>query len=430
MLKVCKFGGSSLCDAAHFMRVREIVLSDVSRRVVVVSAAGKRHSADHKITDLLYLCHAHLQYHVSCHELWRRIAGRYIEIRDGCGLYTPIEQSLDQIYAALNGAMMQPELASRGEYLSARLMADLLGFSFVDAAQWLQFDSAGNVLTDASYAALASLADGRKIVTPGFYGVLPSGAIHTFSRGGSDVTGALAAAALGADVYENWTDVNGILAADPHIIQHPQTVPQLTFGELQALSAVGMQVLHESAVAPVRQRQIPLHIRSTAHPEQAGTLIRSRCEDCAASSGAIALAGRRGLSMLRLELSSGADCSIQLAEANTILRAAGLRVFHSAVSLGQQTFLLDAPRESDTLHAAAETITRTLQPVQLRLRENLAVLAALCRGAGTASGVLDAVQRAGVPVHHLAQAASCLLMTVNDSQYEAALRAAYPVLAK
>ena len=254
MLTVAKFGGSSLASAERFLRVREIVRADASRRVVVVSAAGKRHAADHKITDLLYLCHAHLQYGVPCRELWRMIAGRYTAIRDGCGLRFPIERELEAIYASLSPATPRDLLASRGEYLAARLMAELLEFTFVDAADWLRFDSAGNVLREASYAALQSLADGRKIVTPGFYGLLPSGAVHTFPRGGSDVTGSLAAAALHADVCENWTDVPGILAADPSVVSRPQSVPYLSYAELQALSAVGMQVLHESAVEPVRRR--------------------------------------------------------------------------------------------------------------------------------------------------------------------------------
>ena len=278
MLKVTKFGGSSLCDSAGFSRVREIVLADPARRVVVVSAAGRRHAAAHKITALLYLCHAHLQYGVSCWDLWRRIADRYREIRDGCCLTLPIEAELDAIYAAMRRDTPQDWIVSRGEYLSARLMADLLGFAFVDAKDWLLFDAAGRVRQAASYAALGSLADGRKIVTPGFYGALPDGTVHTLPRGGSDVTGALAAAALHADLYENWTDVAGVLAADPRLIQNPAPVGQLRYEELQTLSRVGMQILHEDAVAPVRQAQIPLRICNAFEPEKPGTLVRPQVE--------------------------------------------------------------------------------------------------------------------------------------------------------
>lgn len=424
MLKVTKFGGSSLCDAAHFMQVRDIVLSDVSRRVVVVSAAGKRHSADHKITDLLYLCHAHLQYRVSCHELWRRICGRYIEIRDGCGLHTPVEQELEKIYAGLSPAVTQAELASRGEYLSARLMADLLGYAFVDAVDWLQFDHAGNVVPEASYAALQSLADGRKIVTPGFYGALPSGAVHTFSRGGSDVTGALAAAALHADVYENWTDVPGILTADPRIVKNPAPIASLSYPELQLLSGAGTQVLHESAVAPVRAAQIPLQILSTFAPELPGTRIGFEAGAGLEKTGVVGFAGRRAVSMLRVLFREAAR-----ADADTLVRAClaqrGVEVFHNSQGVEGLCLLLIAKPGQDALHAACDEVRRLLPGAQVKLRENLAALLALCRTTREVPKLAAAMESAGVPVHHLVQTPPGALFCVNDSQYETALRAAY-----
>lgn len=421
MLTVAKFGGSSLAGAECFARVRQIVLSDPSRRVIVVSAAGKRHSGDQKITDLLYLCHAHLQYGASCWELWRRVSERYLEIRDGCALQIPIEQELEAIYASLSPATGRDYLASRGEYLSARLMAELLGFAFVDAAEWLRFDCAGRVLYDESYAALQSLADGRKIVTPGFYGRLPSGAIHTFSRGGSDITGSLAAAALHADVYENWTDVPGVLAADPAIVPQPRTTPYLSYRELQALAGVGMQVLHGEAVEPVRARQIPLHIRSTFAPETAGTRIGIAPAEHGGAAENVAFAGRRRLAMLRI---SGLAPE-KTARVPEMLAKEGLPVFQFSAALGEATALVETPDGSDALHAGAERLRAALGTGALKLRENLSVLAALYRGAEAVSRVITAVQNAGVPIHHMIEAAQCLMMVVNDSQYEAALRAAY-----
>ena len=424
MLTVAKFGGSSLASAERFLRVREIVRADASRRVVVVSAAGKRHAADHKITDLLYLCHAHLQYGVPCWELWRMIAGRYTAIRDGCGLRFPIERELEAIYASLSPATEQDYLVSRGEYLAARLMAELLEFTFVDAADWLRFDSAGNVLREESYAALQSLADGRKIVTPGFYGLLPSGAVHTFPRGGSDVTGSLAAAALHADVCENWTDVPGILAADPSVVSRPQSVPYLSYAELQALSAVGMQVLHESAVEPVRRRRIPLQIRSSLEPELPGTRIGSEPAEKNEKNEAAVFAGRRSITMLRAER-QGLEREPELlaAAARTLVRA-GLSVVHLSCGLGQLTALVE-PSGTDALHAAGEALAGALGAEETTLRENLSLIAALCRTPETAPRLTAAIQSAGVPIHHIAERAPCLLMAVNDSQYETALRAAY-----
>lgn len=422
MLKITKFGGSSLADASRFLRVRDIVLSDISRRVVVVSAAGKRHAGDHKITDLLYLCHAHLSYGVSCWDLWRRICDRYIDIRNGCSLQFPIEQELERIYSGLSAQTSCDYIASRGEYLSARLMAELLGYTFVDSAEWLQFDYAGKILYDESYASLQSLADGRKIVTPGFYGVLPNGAVHTFSRGGSDVTGSLAAAALHADLYENWTDVTGILAADPRIVTNPVSIAQLSYEELQALSHVGTQVLHESAVEPVRRRQIPLQIRNTWQPELPGTLIGLPRADCSTEPSIVGFAGRRNLAMLRVFSSGIARQSGEILKA---LSLAGLRVFYSACALEQLTVLIDADGSSERLHECTERLRAGLPEAQLKLRENLSVLAALLRGTDYLPKLVAAVEANGVPVHYLADTRPCLLMIVNDSQYDAALRAAY-----
>ena len=356
MLKVTKFGGSSQCDRAGFSRVREIVLADPARRVVVVSAAGRRPAADHKITDILYLCHAHLQYGVSCWDLWRRIADRYREIRDGCCLTLPIEAELDAIYAAMRRDTPQDWIVSRGEYLSARLMADLLGFEFVDAKDWLLFDAAGRVRQAASYAALGSLADGRKIVTPGFYGALPDGAVHTLPRGGSDVTGALAAAALHADLYENWTDVAGVLAADPRLIQNPAPGGQLRYEELQTLSRVGMQILHEDAVAPVRQAQIPLRICNAFEPEKPGTLVRPQVEP---DGGQICFAGRRKLAMLRLSCPQEPDAETKLAD---VLEQARLSPFSMQSVCGELTALVPMEPGSERLRRLREQAAQALRP--------------------------------------------------------------------
>ena len=381
MLKVTKFGGSSLCDSAGFARVREIVLADPARRVVVVSAAGKRHAADHKITDLLYLCHAHLQYEVSCWDLWRRVADRYREIRDGCALTLPIEAELEAIYAAMDRRTPRDWIVSRGEYLSARLMADLLGFDFVDAKDWLLFDAAGRVRPAASYAALGSLADGRKIVTPGFYGALPDGQIHTLPRGGSDVTGALAAAALHADLYENWTDVPGVLAADPALVQ---------------------------------RAQIPLRICSTLEPETPGTLVRTQLEPGVRQ---ICFAGRRQLALLRL---TGAEEGLA-----ALCRQAEIAPFSLQSVCGETAAILPMAPGSEALHRLQEQAQQTLQPKRCTLRENLSVLAALCRSTASVPALVQAVESGGVPVHLLLKCGECVLLLVNDSQYEQALRAAY-----
>ena len=280
MLKVLKFGGSSLADSSQFAKVKEIVESDSSREVVIVSAPGKRNSDDNKITDLLYLVHAHIRYGVAHDGVLSMIKKRYSEIRKGCGLETAIESIIDETFADVDKKTPVDFIASRGEYFSARLMAEYLGYEFVDAVDWLCFEYNGKVNAEKSEEKLRELKNkyGR-IVTPGFYGAMPNGDIRVFPRGGSDITGALAAAYLGADVYENWTDVSGILMVDPRIVENPKTIARVTYDELRELSYMGASVLHEDTVFPVRIRDIPVNIRNTNAPDDPGTIIREHFDD-------------------------------------------------------------------------------------------------------------------------------------------------------
>ncbi len=277
MLKVTKFGGSSMADAGQYRKIRDILLADKGRKVVVVSAAGKRNKNDNKITDLLYLCHAHSQYGVDCTPVFDMITSRYVEIRDELNLDVNLEQEFAWLKQRVDGkSVTQDELVSRGEYFSAKLMAAYLGFEFVDAADWIRFNLDGSVDKENSYELLQGLVRGKGVVIPGFYGVMPDGHIRTFSRGGSDITGALAAAALDADVYENWTDVSGILMADPRIVEDPKAIAEVTYDELRELSYAGAQVLHEGTILPVREKGIPLNIRNTNDPEHPGTIIKEK----------------------------------------------------------------------------------------------------------------------------------------------------------
>ena len=280
MLKVLKFGGSSLADSSQFAKVKEIVESDSSREVVIVSAPGKRDSEDNKITDLLYLTHAHLRYGVAHDGVLSMIKKRYSEIRKGCGIEINIESIVDETFAGINKKTPVDFIASRGEYFSALLMAKYLGYQFVDAVDWLCFEYNGKVNAEKSEEKLRKLKNeyGR-IVTPGFYGAMPNGEIRVFPRGGSDITGALAAAYLGADVYENWTDVSGILMTDPRIVENPKTIARVTYDELRELSYMGASVLHEDTVFPVRIRDIPVNIRNTNAPDDPGTIIREHFDD-------------------------------------------------------------------------------------------------------------------------------------------------------
>ncbi len=279
MLKVCKFGGSSLSDAKQFARVKEIIESDDSRSMVIVSAPGRRFSKDTKITDLLYLCHAHVKYDVPFDNVRAMIKERYAAIVEECGLSIDLEAEMEEIFGDMNKKVSQDYLASRGEYLNAKLMAEYLGFKFIDASEWMCFKYDGTVdyaKTEEKLKEIYSVH--RKIVSPGFYGVTPDGAIKVFSRGGSDISGAIAAASLDADLYENWTDVSGIMMVDPRIVPNPKSIARVTYAELREMSYMGASVLHEDTVFPVRLKDIPVNIRNTNEPDNPGTIIRENFE--------------------------------------------------------------------------------------------------------------------------------------------------------
>ena len=412
MLKVAKFGGSSLADASCFEQVRSIVQSDPARRVIVVSAPGRRHAADHKITDLLYLCHAHLVCGVPFWSLWKKISSRFLSIRDACVPAYPLERELEAIYASADEKTPQAAFVCRGEYLCARLMAAFLGFEFVDSADWLRFDAAGNVLTEESYALLRAAAENRRIVTPGFYGTRSDGALLTFSRGGSDVTGSLAAAALGADVYENWTDVPGVLQADPRIVRDPPCIAALSFRELQLLSQIGMQVLHESAVEPVRSAHIPLNIRSSFLPAHPGTLVTGE----APSDGAPVFASRGGLSLL---VQSGVRHGAPEAP---FPQTPELRVVQYAHTPDSRSWLVSG--ESAALHAAVRALRAEQPEMPLSLTEDLTLLAAVRCTQQSASAVCAAVLREGAPIRQLLFCQNCLYLLVDSRLFVPALRSA------
>lgn len=381
MLKVVKFGGSSMADAKQFAKVRNIVQADPARRVVVVSAAGKRDSKDHKLTDLLYLCYAHLQYGVNCDSVFQMISDRYVSIRDECGLSTDIEGELAALRAQLERGISQDELVSRGEYFSALLMADYLGFDFLDAKLWLKFKFDGSIDQEASYEALQRLAKGRSVVIPGFYGVMPDGHIRTLTRGGSDITGALAAAALDADVYENWTDVSGILMADPRIVENPLPIERITYNELRELSFVGAQVLHEGTVFPVREKNIPLNIRNTNDPDHPGTLIMEEFDDSADEEHRFitGIAGKKNFSIVTVAKNGMSSTVGTFRQIFEIFENHGVSIEYAPSGIDCLSLVVSSDKVAPCLYSILGEIQKALKPDSIKVTENISIVAAVGR---------------------------------------------------
>lgn len=379
MLKVVKFGGSSLADAAQFEKVRQIITADPARRVVVVSAPGKRFSADHKITDLLYLCYAHLQYGVSAEGVFSMVVERYRSIVADCGLSADIDKEFLALYEKMQQGISQDELVSRGEYFAARLMAEYLGFDFLDAAEWLQFSFDGQIDREHSYEALRRIAEDRSVVIPGFYGVMPDGHIKVLSRGGSDVTGALAAAALGADVYENWTDVSGILMADPRIVENPRPIERITYNELRELSFVGAQVLHEGTVFPVREKNIPLNIRNTNDPDHPGTLIMESFDDVDDGRLITGIAGKKNYSIITIAKSGMSSSVGTFRQVFEVFERHGVSIEYAPSGIDCLSLVVSSEKVAPCLYSILGELEKQLHPDNLHVTENISIVAAVGR---------------------------------------------------
>ena len=428
-----------MADAGQYAKVKSIIEADTARRVVVVSAAGKRSAADHKITDLLYLCHAHLKYGVDCRGVFDMIAGRYREICAELKLGVDIEGELDRMWGKLTSGVSEDWLVSRGEYFSALLMADYLGYDFLDSQQWLKFNFDGSVNKDESYEALSRLAADRSVVIPGFYGVMPDGRIRVMTRGGSDVTGALAAAALDADVYENWTDVSGILMADPRIVKNPDTISRITYSELRELSYMGAQVLHEASVFPVRERGIPLNIRNTNAPEDPGTLIMERFDQELPEEKTrfiTGIAGKRSFTIVTISkngLSSSVGTLRQILE---IFEKHGVCIEYIPSGIDSVSLVVSTEKTAVCIYSIVGDIQKEIKPDSVDLTDNISVVAAVGRKMayqpGSSGALFAALGQNGINIRMITQGPEELniIVGVDNSDFEKTVRVLYDSFVK
>ena len=438
MLKVTKFGGSSMADAGQYRKVRDIILSDPSRKVVVVSAAGKRFKEDHKLTDLLYLCHAHTQYGVDCTPIFDMITSRYLQIRDELQLNLDLESEFAALKKRLDKKRVtQDELVSRGEYFSAKLMAAYLGYNFVDAADWVKFNMDGTVNTRESYEAFRDAAAGDGVVTPGFYGSMPGGHIKTFSRGGSDITGAYAAAALDADVYENWTDVSGILMADPRIVENPMTIPQVTYDELRELSYSGAQVLHEGTIFPVREKGIPVNIRNTNDPNHPGTLIQEDFEKGDVQDRFITgISGKKDFSIVHLSKRGLSNEVGLLRRILSIYERHNVSVVYVPNGIDNVSVVVETEDIEPVLYTILAEVQQEIQPDTLTVIDELAVVTAVGRHMANTPGIsgklFGALGKAGINIRFITQSPDELniIFGVENKDFKRSIQVLYDKFAK
>lgn len=427
-----------MADAGQYRKVRDIIMSDPARRIVVVSAAGKRDKNDHKITDLLYLCYAHTQYGVDCSSIFEMITSRYLEIRDTLDLKLPLEEEFDELKARLDAKKVsQDELVSRGEYFSAKILAAYLGFTFIDSADWVTFNLDGTVDQETSYNVFKAVAAGHGVVTPGFYGSMPNGHIKTFTRGGSDITGSLAAAALDADVYENWTDVSGILMADPRIVANPQTIPEVTYDELRELSYTGAQVLHEGTIFPVREKNIPLNIRNTNDPQHPGTMIREHFEtDSAPDRFITGITGKKDFSIVHLSKRGLSNEVGLLRKILSIYERHRISVDYVPNGIDNVSVFIQSDAIEPYLYTILGEIQQEIEPDDLTVYDEIAVVAAVGRKMASRPGIsgkiFGAMGQAGINIRMITQGPDELniIFGVENKDFAKAIQILYDSFVK
>ncbi len=428
---ITKFGGSSLADAEQFKKVKNIITSNKSRKFVIPSAPGKRNSKDSKITDLLYLCHAHINTGISLDDVFNHINDRYIGIVNDLKLDLNIKSYLDLIKKDIENGASSDYAASRGEYLNAIILSKYLGFEFIDAKDVIKFNTDGCLNYDETLRLLKEkLSSIDKAVIPGFYGSDNNGDIVTFSRGGSDVTGALVTASLNADLYENWTDVSGFLMADPRIISNPKPISTITYTELRELSYMGASVLHEEAIFPVRKAGIPINIKNTNKPEDKGTFIveYSFNDDSQIITG---IAGKKDFTVISI---AKALMNSELGFCRKILSILEQHnVSFENMPSGIDTVCLvisDSQLKNKTA-LIVEEIKRTCNPDTIEVHPNMALIATVGKGMakqkGVASKVFTALSEANVNIRMIDQGSSeiNILVGIENDNFEKAITAIY-----
>jgi len=431
-IKVCKFGGSSLADAAQIRKMKKIVEADPQRRYIVTSAPGKRGDSDQKITDLLYLCHEHAKRGVGYDAVFDMIVERYQGIVKDLKLDLDMTDDLEQVRRRIaeEGA---DYTASRGEALNGIIIAAVLGFDYVDPAEIIHFDANGRFSPETTQTTVSQrLAKHEKAVIPGFYGSMPDGRAKTFSRGGSDVTGAIIARGVGAGVYENWTDVSGMLMADPRIIDKPDPIQLVTYKELRELAYMGASVLHDEAIFPVKQAGIPVNIRNTNVPDDPGTTIVPNDQLSDPPTTAITgIAGRKDFTIIALEK---ALMNSEIGYARRVLEVIEehkVNIEHMPSGIDTLSVVIADQELEGKLDDLLEDIQSRCKPDAIEVDRHIALIATVGRGMahhpGMAARLFGALGAAAINIRMIDQGSSELniICGVDAADFEKAVNAIY-----
>ena len=433
MKKVVKFGGSSLASAEQFMKVGDIIHADDDRKYVVPSAPGKRDKNDTKVTDMLYACYALAENDHDFTEAMSKIEARYQEIIDGLGLKLDLTPEYNKIIDNFKKKAGTHYAASRGEYLNGIIMANYLGYEFIDAAEAIRFNEAGVFDAELTHKLLSKrLKNVDRAVIPGFYGAMADGTVRTFSRGGSDITGSIVAKAVHADVYENWTDVSGFKIADPRIIKDPQGIDMITYAELRELSYMGASVLHEDAIFPVRKEGIPINIKNTNVPEDEGTWIVGHT--CQKSKYTITgIAGKKDFAAVSIEKDMMNSEIGFCRKVLQVFEEYGMSFEHMPSGIDTLSVMVNQEEFQKKEQNILSGINKAVNPDQIDIHSDLALIAVVGRGMksnrGTAGRIFSALAHANVNVRMIDQGSSELniIIGVANEDFERAIKAIYDI---
>ncbi len=431
-VKVAKFGGSSLADAAQFRKVKAIMLSDEARMFVVPSAPGKRTYKDEKITDLLYRCQKLASQGEHFEEVFDVIAQRYIDIAQELQLTLDIRPYLQTVWVDIKHGASADYAASRGEYLNGLLLANYLGFTFVDAAEVIRFTAEGKFDAEGTQKLMQQkLAGKQRVAVPGFYGAMPDGSIRVFPRGGSDISGAIVARGVNADLYENWTDVSGFLMADPRIVNDPKPIRSITYSELRELAYMGATVLHEDSIFPVRQACIPINVRNTNAPEEPGTLIIPDDDGEPLGGKLTGIAGRTGFTVIAIAKDNMHSEVGFGHKVLSVLKKHNISFEHIPTGIDTMSVVLADSQLEGKRNAVLDELMEACESDCVEIHDNLALIATVGRGMvhsiGIAAKLFSALARSGVNIRMIDQGSSemNIIVGVESDEFPTAVRAIY-----
>lgn len=430
MIKVCKFGGSSVANAAQFRKIKSIIASDDSRKVIVASACGKAYKEDHKVTDLLYLCEAHKKYGMGYEDILSLIENKHQDIIDELNLTFNLKEEMDRIRNLLKKSSNTDELISKGEYLSSRLLAQYLDCDFVDARDVISFNFDGSLdIEETKKKFMPYLSSEKKIVVPGFYGALPNGVIKTMSRGGSDITGSLLANIVDASVYENWTDVSGIYVCDPRIINNPKQIDIITYDELREMSYMGANVLHDEAIFPVKDKNIPINIRNTNEPDNPGTMIVARADE--ASLPITGITGKKNFAVVRVVKSNSSSEVGFLKKALEVFENYQVPVVLVTTGVDSFSIIIDKNDIDTAIYELANSIKNKLQCEDVSVYDDLSLVCVVGRGMkaklGMSGQIFSLLGQKGINIKTISQGADeiSIIVGVEEKDFTETISSVY-----